>query len=147
MSVNHQISDPVGIADAFCKRYPQAVAGIEKTRLMKDREIPDWSYWCFLPIAHWMMLFMGKQRRQFTRDVWLEMQKFQVLGTWRYSKGIYSVHPALLHALTETPIADSLPVDVFLRLPEWCIYVRTPGMLMTGGTTARVLGHGEPGCD
>ncbi|MEG2568988.1 MAG: hypothetical protein RSA84_22555, partial [Acinetobacter sp.] len=34
--------------------------------------------------------------------------------------------------LTETPIADSLPVDVFLRFPEWCICVRTPGMLMTG---------------
>lgn len=99
---------------------------------MKGREIPDWPYWCFLPVAHWMMLFMGKQRRQFTRDVWLEMQKFQVLGTWRYSKGIYSVHPALLRALTETPIADSLPVDVFLRLPEWCIYVRTPGLSMTG---------------
>lgn len=30
----------------------------------------------FLPIAYWMILFMGKQRRQCTREVWLEMKKF-----------------------------------------------------------------------
>lgn len=96
---------------------------------MKGRELTDWPYWCFLPVPHWMMLFLGKQQRQFTREIWLEMQKLLVLGTWRYSKGIYSPHPALLHALTDTPISDSLPVDIFLRLPEWCIYVKTPGCL------------------
>lgn len=63
---------------------------------------------------------MGKQRSQFTREMWRYIQKRQVLGTWRYSKGIYSVHPALLNALTETSITDSLPMDVFLQLPEWC---------------------------
>ncbi|ENB7488950.1 hypothetical protein ACFXK6_003144 [Citrobacter koseri] len=75
---------------------------------------------------------MGKQRSQFTREMWRYIQKRQVLGTWRYSKGIYSVHPALLNALTEISITDSLPMDVFLQLPEWCIYVRTPGMIMDG---------------
>ncbi|MEG0281247.1 MAG: hypothetical protein RR686_18515 [Morganella sp. (in: enterobacteria)] len=48
---------------------------------MKGWEIPEWPYWCFLPIAYWMILFMGKQRRQCTREVWLEMKKFQVLVT------------------------------------------------------------------
>ncbi|POP40631.1 hypothetical protein CHU32_26200 [Superficieibacter electus] len=61
-----------------------------------------------------------------------EILKLSVLGTWRYSKGIYTLHPALLHALTETTLSDALPVDVLLRLPEWCIYIRTPGMIMEG---------------
>ena len=130
--MNNFMFNPVGIADAFCKRYPEAISGIEKVRLMKGREIPDWPYWCFFPESHWTMLFMGKQRSQFTREMWRYIQKRQVLGTWRYSKGIYSVHPALLNALTETSITDSLPMDVFLQLPEWCIYVRTPGMIMDG---------------
>lgn len=131
-SGEHHISDPTGIADAFYKHYPDAVSGIENIRLMKGREIPDWPYWCFLLESCWLILFMGKRRKPFTREMYQEIQKLQVLGTWRYSKGIYSVHPALLNALTETPVSDSLPVDVFLRLPEWCIYIRTPGMIMAG---------------
>lgn len=38
----------------------------------------------------------------------------------------------MLQALTDTPLSDSLPVDVFLRLPEWSIYVRTPEMRING---------------
>ncbi len=72
------------------------------------------------------------KKREFTPAVWLEIQKLSVLGTWRYSKGIYTPHPSLLNALAETPLSDSLPVDVFLRFPEWCIYVSTPGMCMQG---------------
>lgn len=45
--MNNFMFNPVGIADAFCKRYPEAISGIEKVRLMKGREIPDWPYWCF----------------------------------------------------------------------------------------------------
>ncbi|EDV7402438.1 hypothetical protein [Salmonella enterica] len=46
-SGEHHISDPAGIADAFYKHYPDAASGIENIRLMKEREIPDWPYWCF----------------------------------------------------------------------------------------------------
>lgn len=99
---------------------------------MKGNEIPDWPYWCFLPESCWLILFMGKRRKPFTREIYQDIQILRVLGTWRYSKGIYSVHPTQLDALTKTPVSDSLPVDVFLRLPEWCIYIRTPGMIMAG---------------
>ncbi|MDO2431725.1 hypothetical protein Q2V57_09120 [Enterobacter bugandensis] len=128
--MKNQAFDPICISDSFCKKYPEAVAQIEQTLLMKGRELPGWPYWCFLPVTCWMMLFMGKQHRTFTMEMWQEIQKLSVLGTWRYSKGIYTPHPSLLRALTETPVSDSLPVDVFLRLPEWCIYVKTPGMFI-----------------
>lgn len=130
--INNQIIDPVRIADAFCRQHPQMTANIEQVRLMKGKAFPDWPYWCFLPITRWLMLFMGGQKREFTPAVWLELQKLSVLGTWRYSKGIYTPHPSLLNALAETPLSDSLPVDVFLRFSEWCIYVSTPGMCMQG---------------
>ncbi|EAA2727750.1 hypothetical protein DSD66_14765 [Salmonella enterica] len=67
----------------------------------------------FLPERCWLILFMGKRRKPFTRAIYQEIQKLKVPGTWRYSKGIYSVHPALLNALTDTPVSDSLPVNVF----------------------------------
>ncbi|EBK0309952.1 hypothetical protein D3L32_20565 [Salmonella enterica] len=130
--INNQIIDPVRIADAFCRQHPQVTTNIEQARLMKGKAFPDWPYWCFLPITRWLMLFMGGQKREFTPAVWLEIQKLSVLGTWRYSKGIYTPHLSLLNALAETPVSDTLPVDVFLRFPEWCIYISTPGMRMQG---------------
>lgn len=71
---------------------------------------------------------MDKSHTSFTRELWEEIQTFSILGTWRDSKGIYTLPPSMLNALTDTPLSDSIPVDVLLRLPEWCIYVRTPGM-------------------
>jgi hypothetical protein len=49
------------------------------------------------------------------------------LAAWRATQGIYRVHPTLLRALLETPITGDLPADILKRLPEWCLYVETPG--------------------
>lgn len=54
------------------------------------------------------------------------------LGTWRYSKGIYQINEDVLNALWETPLSGDLPVDVMTRLPEWCVYVATPGRPIPG---------------
>ncbi|HAF2404074.1 TPA: hypothetical protein H2W71_004133 [Salmonella enterica] len=135
--MNNPMSNPIGIADAFCKKYADAMAKIESVRLMKGKELPDWPYWCFLPLPCWVALFMGKQHQSLTQvtrsqELWQETEKLSVLGTWRYSKGIYTLPPSLLNALTETSLSDSLPADVLLRLPEWCIYVRTPDLFIEG---------------
>ncbi|WP_448886404.1 hypothetical protein [Citrobacter telavivensis] len=82
------ITDPGGIADILCRKYPQPVAKIEKIRLLKGKGIPDWPYWCFMPIPCWMMLFMDKTHIPFTPELWKEIQTFSILGTWRYSKGV-----------------------------------------------------------
>lgn len=96
------------ISDSFCKKHSEAVAKIEQIRLMKGRELPYWPYWCFLPVSHWMRLFMSHQQHHFTKELYLEMQKRLIPGTRHYSKGIYSPHPALMRALTDTPMAWSL---------------------------------------
>lgn len=60
------------------------------------------------------------------------------LATWRMTQGIYRIDPAVYSALIETPITGEIPSDVLLRLPEWCIYVETPGLHIQrrdGGTT------------
>ena len=42
------------------------------------------------------------------------------------------MHPTLLTELLATPIAGELPADVLTRLPEWCVYVETPGLVLWG---------------
>lgn len=52
----------------------------------------------------------------------------QCLATWRMTQGIYRIDPTLYKALVSTPIAGEIPADVLLYLPEWCVYIETPGM-------------------
>lgn len=57
------------------------------------------------------------------------------LAAWRPTQGIYRLHPALLDALWTTSLSGELPAELLRRLPEWCVYVETPG---------RNVGDGKP---
>lgn len=61
-----------------------------------------------------------------------DVQILSALGTWRYSQSIYRFHPDLLGALVASTIFGDLPAEVFQRLPEWCLYVETPGLTRLG---------------
>jgi hypothetical protein len=59
-----------------------------------------------------------------------------VLGTWRVTQGIYRFDETLYPQLINTQDAGKIPVDILCRLPEWCIYLETPGLVVpvVGGT-------------
>ena len=50
------------------------------------------------------------------------------MAAWRMTQGIYRFDPALYETLIETPLTGDLPAEVLLRLPEWCLYLETPGL-------------------
>jgi len=50
------------------------------------------------------------------------------LAAWRVSQGIYRIDPTIMSALMNTRIKGEVPVNEIMKLPEWCIYVMTPGM-------------------
>lgn len=64
------------------------------------------------------------------------------LASWRMTQGIYRIDPTLYAALIDTPVSGDIPADVLLYLPEWCVYVETPGMTVPVrvGAPADVLG-------
>ncbi|MEQ9075879.1 MAG: hypothetical protein RLP09_18625 [Sandaracinaceae bacterium] len=49
------------------------------------------------------------------------------LAAWRPTQGIYRFHPTLLEELWRTPLTGELPAELYRSLPEWCVYVETPG--------------------
>ncbi len=65
-------------------------------------------------------------------------------ATWRMTQGIYRVDPALYSALIDTHAADDVPAQVLTRLPEWCIYIETPGLSVppAAGSNESVPLHG-----
>ncbi|MFO1207058.1 MAG: hypothetical protein U1E63_15275 [Burkholderiales bacterium] len=44
------------------------------------------------------------------------------------SEGIYRFDPTLYESLISTPLSGDLPIDPLYRLPEWCVYIETPGL-------------------
>jgi len=55
-----------------------------------------------------------------------------LLGSWRAGRGLYRVDETLLAALWDTQDIGAVPVDVLSRLPEYTVYVPTPGLDMLG---------------
>jgi hypothetical protein len=54
------------------------------------------------------------------------------LAAWRVTQGIYRFDPDVYAEVIDTPITGDLPHDVLFNLPEWCIYIETPGLEFLG---------------
>lgn len=61
-----------------------------------------------------------------------DVSKLSAIGTWRYSQGIYHFDTDMQVALTQTVVSGDIPVEVLFRLPEWSLYIETPGMTFLG---------------
>ncbi|EKA7659286.1 hypothetical protein OL397_004460 [Salmonella enterica] len=55
-----------------------------------------------------------------------DIARLSGLAAWRATQGIYRFDPDLYAALITTPV-DRLPAEVLTLLPEWGVYVETPG--------------------
>lgn len=49
------------------------------------------------------------------------------VAKWRMTKGIYRFDPDLLRELTDTPMPNDAPCDIFRRIPEPCVWVDLGG--------------------
>jgi hypothetical protein len=105
---------------------------------------PEWPEWCWLPVeACWVWAFRrtvpGAARAgpaelkewrsappEGEKHLAVELQgaawQLAPAASWRVTRGIYRFHPELRRALLQTPVGEVAP-EVFLRLPEWCVYL------------------------
>jgi len=50
------------------------------------------------------------------------------LAAWRVTQGVYRFDPDVYNAVIDTPITGDLPQNILFNLPEWCVYIETPGL-------------------
>lgn len=72
-----------------------------------------------------------------------DVSRLAALGTWRYTQGIYRVTSGLIPHIVDTPLDKALPCDVLMRLPEWCLYIETPGQTIFGHLQHGLFAHLE----
>lgn len=121
---------------AASRLYPKAWSSFDEFRDGRGKDLPDWPQWCFVPMAGaYAVVNQDRGSQQLgLRDLHLvgDVSRLAAIGAWRPTQGIYRFDPAVYAAVRDTPISGDLPHDVLFRLPEWCVYVETPGMEFGG---------------
>lgn len=101
----------------FLTRQPKALEMLGK--------VPDW---CIMPTFFPGMIMMTRYGDGYYVSHMDEIMTMASTYTWRASKGIYRFAPEIYQALVSQPLTGSIPWESLHHLPEWAVYVETPGL-------------------
>lgn len=121
------------IMGAVGRRYPQAWAQADAFRAMRGDELPRWPDWCYLPLHGAYALVSGGADQRVPLDRIHHVGIVGALAAWRMGQGVYRYDRDLALALDDTPMPEDLPASLLYRLPEWCVYIETPGLWAPDG--------------
>lgn len=140
-----QLPRPASHLSVASRLYPGAWRIADALRLEKGKDgFPDWPTWCFLPMGGWFAIVSEDAGlEQLPVHLIGDVSRLAALGAWRATQGIYRFDPEIFSSLVATPLAGDLPTDVLLRLPEWCVYVETPGLDYFGDPQEGFFAHLE----
>lgn len=110
--------------------YPSLWKSIDKLRAGRKQTPFSWPDWCFCPLIVYKALFdidpdikLNKEETDYRAALLL------ALCAWRVTQGIYRFDATLQEEIIATSIDEILPYEIFYQIPEWCVYIETPGMI------------------
>jgi hypothetical protein len=102
-----------------------------------ERSWPDYIYVPLVELAKRLPKFLSQEELMFLGSGMSNgsyalasfLSTGTMLATWRITQGIYRFDKTLYPHLIDTDVGK-IPVDVLCHLPEWCVYLETPGLMM-----------------
>lgn len=98
------------------------------------REALSLSPWCKLP-GHYLAAALATRRgerltdgqslRRSSEELY-QASMLRACYLWRFGRGIYQFDATLFEELCQSKSDPELNMDVVMRLPEWCVYLRFP---------------------
>lgn len=126
------------------RRYPHAWEQLASFHADKGSpDLGDWPNWCWVPLAGAYAVVSGGHTLAATDPAAGDIGAMGALAAWRQTQGIYQFDETLLTALWDTELSGEIPVDVIYRIPEWCVYVPTPGRTFSGAPLVGFFAHLE----
>jgi hypothetical protein len=126
------------------KRYPGAWKQYDVFRQGRGSTgFPGWPDWCFCPLAGAYAIVSGGGDNRIPTQHIGEVARLGALAAWRVSQGIYRFDDDLRASLLATSLSGDLPCEVLYRLPEWCVYIETPGRSWDGVALYGFFAHLE----
>ncbi len=123
--------------------YPGAWRAVDALRAQRGQSLPAWPDWCFLPLAGAYAIISGGGDQRVPLHQIGDVARLGALAAWRVTQGIYRFDATLYAAIAATPVSGDLPCDVLYRLPEWCVYIDTPGQAIEGDRLHGFFAHLE----
>jgi hypothetical protein len=118
----------------YSKVYPSAWKHVDKFRAGRGIELPFWPEWCFMPLAGSYAIVSAEAEAQginiYSSQGMALINDVGIIGAlaaWRVTQGIYRFDTDLYQAVISTPLTGDLPHEVLFNMPEWCVYIETPG--------------------
>jgi len=102
--------NPKGYLKYYSQIYPNAWRQVDEMRSKRGKKLPPWPEWCFLPLASAYSIVIKEAEIQ----------------------NVLNKETSAAAEVIDTPITGDLPHDVLFNLPEWCIYIETPGLEFLG---------------
>lgn len=142
--------NPKKALEYYSRVYPSAWKQVDKFRAARGKDLPFWPEWCFMPLAGAYAIVSAEAEKQgiditspegmpLINDVGI----VGALAAWRVTQGVYRFDPDVYRAVIETPVTGDLPHDVLFGLPEWCVYIETPGLSFLGQPLAGFFAYLE----
>jgi hypothetical protein len=106
---------------------------MDEVRANASKDSP-WPQHVFLPV-HWAGKVLAAHysaqgiRVPPTFDLVFPASVLAMFGAWRVTQGIYRYDPTLYDAIIATSLKGDIPIQVLQHMPEWCVYVETPGLV------------------
>lgn len=120
----HRAREIVSVVE---RTYLHAWQQMDALRRDREREGAMWPSWCYVPLrcAYAVVSGGGQGRVPLPRVPHVGI--VGALAGWRLTQGVYRYDPTQAVALRESVLPGDLPIEVLYRLPEWCVYIETPG--------------------
>ena len=112
--------------------HPRCWREISERRRAYFHEVRGWPDWCYCPLQV-IQNFMFRGAVSAPLEVLKAVPILGALAIWRQTQGIYCFDPELLEAVTKSELTNELPAALLSKLPEWCVYVPTPGHIVLSG--------------
>ena len=108
------------------KKWPDVFDLIDIFVKAKHEGEYAWPDWCFLPISAWIAIAERWHEGEPRMQTVSRMAEIVAPCTWRYTQGVYEFDPDIYTELMASDFTGKLPSESLLRLPEWCVYIKTP---------------------
>ena len=117
------------------QRFPSLWKEVDACRAELSR---SWPNWCFIPKDKLEAILdpylpTGRNDDQQMENYYV-IRLVTVLTPWRASRNVYRFDPDIYQALIKTSLKGKLPLELLRKLPEWSVYIETPGLLHPSGT-------------
>ena len=104
---------------------PEKILNSKSGGVSLIKNVPDW---CIMPTLFPFLLITNRYGESYYLTHMDEMMTIGSMYVWRASKGIYRFAPEIYEALISQPLTGNLPTDCLYHLPEWAVYIETPGL-------------------